>query len=103
MKFLIKAITPIEKGNELIRTGKMGEYIQSVMEDLKPEAAYFTAEFGQRTAYYFVEVEKASDIPRLAEPLFLGSQADVEFYPVMKFEDFAEAGPAIEKAVGKYG
>ena len=81
----------------------MATLIQSVIEDLKPEAVYFSTENGQRTGYWFVEIEEASQIPAVAEPLFLGLNCDLEILPVMTPEDFAQAGPGIENAVRKYG
>ena len=65
------------------------------MEDIKPEAAYFTALDGMRRGLFIVDVANASHIPAVAEPLFLGLGATVEFHPVMVAEDLMKAGPAI--------
>ena len=45
----------------------------------------------------------ASEMPGIAEPFFLWLNADVEFFPVMKPEDLAKAGPATAAAVQKWG
>ncbi len=42
MRFMITCRIPVEKGNELAKNGILGETIQSIMEELKPEAAYFS-------------------------------------------------------------
>ena len=42
------------------------------MEELEPEAAYFCDVEGARGAYIVVEMDDASQIPAIAEPLFLG-------------------------------
>jgi len=39
MRFMITCRIPVEKGNELVKNGTLGETIQSILEDLKPEAA----------------------------------------------------------------
>jgi hypothetical protein len=102
MRFLVKVNIPVDTGNAAAKAGKLGETIQSILADLKPEAVYFTDDSGQRTAYIFVEMQDASQIPAIAEPWFLAFNAGIEFHPVMVPEDLAKAGPAIERAVKKY-
>ena len=103
MRFLFKASWDIEAGNKLARNGTLGATVRSILDDLKPEAAYFLAENGKRTAYLVLDLEDASQIPAVAEPWFLACNASVEFQPVMIAEDLERAGPAIERAVKKYG
>ena len=103
MRFLFKASWDIEAGNKLARDGSLGATVRSILDDLKPEAAYFLAENGERTAYLILDMEDASQIPAIAEPWFLACNASVEFQPVMTAEDLERAGPAIERAAKKYG
>ncbi len=103
MRFLFKASWDIEAGNKLARDGRLGVTVASILDDLKPEAAYFLAEKGKRTAFLIVDMEDASQIPAVAEPWFLACNASVSFQPVMVAEDLERAGPAIEQAVQKYG
>jgi hypothetical protein len=42
MRFMITCRIPVDKGNELAKTGSLGSTIQSIMEELEPEAAYFS-------------------------------------------------------------
>jgi hypothetical protein len=70
--------------------------------DLKPEAVYFTDDNGQRTAFIFLDMQDASQIPAIVEPWFLAFNAKIEFHPVMTPDDLARAGEGIEKAVKKY-
>jgi hypothetical protein len=93
----------VEVGNSAIRSGKLPEAIQSILEEQKPEAAYFIADGGQRTAILFLDIQDASQLPALAEPWFLAFNATVEVTPAMTIQDLAKAGPAIERAVKKYG
>lgn len=101
MRFMVKVSMPAETGNAAARSGF--QVIQKILAELKPEAAYFIAENGKRTAILFVDVQDPSQIPAIAEPWFLAFNAAVEFHPVMKAEDLAKAGPAIERAVKEYG
>lgn len=102
MRFLLKVNIPADAGNAAAKAGKLGETIQSILADLKPEAAYFTDENGQRTAFIFLEMEDAAQIPASAEPWFLAFNALIEIHPVMVLDDLRKAGPAIEQAVRKY-
>jgi hypothetical protein len=103
MRFMVKAIWDVEKGNDLERKGNLGKMAESILEDIKPEAAYFLAQKGKRSAILFVNMDDASKIPAIAEPWFLALNATVEFKPVMKLEDLQKAGASIEKAVKKFG
>lgn len=40
---------------------------------------------------FVVDMEIADQIPELAEPLFQGMGANVEFHPVMSFHDLKKA------------
>jgi hypothetical protein len=94
---------PCGKRNELAKAGTLGSTIQSIMEELKPEAAYFTDIEGGRGGYIVLNMDDASQIPAIAEPLFLGLGATIQLHPVMTPEDLGKAAPAIEQAAKKYG
>ena len=102
MRFLLKAEFPVEAGNAAIKDGSLPKTIQSILEELKPEAAYFLASNGKRTALIFLDMKEPSQIPAVAEPWFLPLNASVELTPAMTLEDLKKAGPAIEQAVKKY-
>jgi hypothetical protein len=66
--------------------------MKRILDQLKPEAAYYTAWGGHRSAFLIVDVADASKIPSLAEPWFLTFNADVDLNPVMNGQDLAAAG-----------
>ena len=101
MRFLLKAEMAMDKGNAAICDGSLPGTIQSILDDLKPEAAYFTASNGKRTALLVVNIQDASQIPSLAEPWFLALGASIELTPVMVLDDLKKAGPAIERRITK--
>ena len=103
MRILIKIEIPTESGNCLVKKGKLGSTIESILKEQNPEAAYFTEMNGNRTGLIFVNLTDASQIPAFAEPWFLAFNAKVEFHPVMVAEDLVKAGTSIEKAGKKYG
>jgi hypothetical protein len=94
---------PTEKGNALIKEGKLAETLQSIMEELKPEAAYFTDVDGARGGYLIVNMDDASQLPAIAEPLFFGVGATIKVHVVMTVEDLQRATPTLEQAAQKYG
>jgi hypothetical protein len=103
MRFMVTVRWDIDKGNELVRNGTLGSTVESILEDLQPEAAYFRADQGHRSAILFVHLDDASQIPSVAEPWFLAVNATVQFEPVMAPEDLQKAGPSIDAAAKRFG
>ena len=103
MRFLMKVRMPVEKGNAAIKDPDFGKKMEGMVQALKPEAAYFALDEGQRCAYFVVHAQDASQLPGIAEPFFLAFNANIEFTPAMTPADLAKAGPDIGAAVKKYG
>jgi len=101
MRFLVKVSFPVEAGNHAAKGGFKA--IESILQQQKPEAAYFVAENGKRTGILILNINEASEIAAIAEPWFLALSAAVEVTPVMLPEDLQKAAPAIAEAVKKYG
>jgi len=101
MRFLVKVSWPVESGNAAAKDGF--KVVPQILEQTKPEAAYFVADGGKRTAILIVNMNDASELPAIAEPWFLALNASVEATPAMVAEDLETAGPAIAEAVEKYG
>jgi hypothetical protein len=95
MRTLVRISLDTEAGNAAIKNGSLDKLIASTLESLKPEAAYFFADNGKRTASFVFDLKSASDIPSIAEPWFMAVNASVQFIPVMNADD-VKAG--IEKA-----
>ena len=92
MRMLLQVKMPHDSFNAAVKDGSAGQKIQAILEDMKPEAVYFTEMDGKRTAVIIVDLPDASKIPSLAEPLFLTFNADVQFHVVMTPDDLARAG-----------
>src|SRR5580692_4313840 len=103
MRMLLKVTLDTTTANNAIRNGTLGSTIQSILDDLKPEAAYFAEDNGERTGYIFFDMQEASQLPAIAEPWFLAFNARLTVRPAMNLQDLAAAGPSIERAVKGHG
>lgn len=97
MRMLLKVSMPVDKGNEAAKSGALQRTIQSTIDALKPEAAYFFPdENGRRSAIMVFDMKESWQLPATLEPLFQELAASVHLTPVMNGEDlqrgFKEAG-----------
>jgi hypothetical protein len=104
MRILLRCSFDPEIADMVIKEGRMGEIMAPILEDLQPEAAYFTDVDGTRGGYIVVDMEDATQIPAMTEPLLLGLGATIHMQPVMTPEDLqGAAGEALQQMGQKYG
>ncbi|MEW6438983.1 MAG: hypothetical protein AB1508_17635 [Pseudomonadota bacterium] len=96
MRMLLKIRIPAEAGTRAIKDGSMGQLFEGILSKLKPEAAYFVAEDGLRTAMIFFDMKDTSEIPSIAEPFFAGLDAKIEIQPVMNADDLKKGLSALK-------
>jgi hypothetical protein len=87
MRFVLQVSLPVEKFNQVVRDGNVAKTLGRILDELKPEAAYFCADDGRRGAMLIVNMDDPSQMPKLAEPWFLHFDASVKFLPAMTPED----------------
>lgn len=92
MRMLMNITFPHGEFNAAVKNGTASRKIRMILEDARPEAAYFTEQNGQRTAVVIINVEDVSKIPAFAEPWFLTFNANVEFRIAMTTADLEKAG-----------
>jgi hypothetical protein len=92
MRMLMNVRFPHEPFNTLVKTGKVGEILSGILDDLKPESIYFTEQGGTRGAVIVVNIDNPSQIPSFSEPFFLNFNADCEFKVAISAEDLGKAG-----------
>jgi hypothetical protein len=102
MRFMLTLRVPPEQGNAAMKDGSFMSAFQSVMEELEPEAAYFSEIEGARGGYIVVNIDDASQLPAICEPLFLGLNATVQVSPVFTLDDMPSVTEAVEQARQKY-
>ncbi|NUP22241.1 MAG: hypothetical protein HOZ81_40505 [Streptomyces sp.] len=87
MRVLLQAHLDTAKSNDVIQSGKMPQVVKGLMDKIKPESAYFTTDHGVRTMYLVFDMEDPSQMPSIAEPLFVELGADLDYTPVMNADD----------------
>jgi hypothetical protein len=100
---MVKFRFPVENGNEVIRTGKMATVMQRIVDELKPEAAYFFPEGGERAGLLVFDMRESSQVAEVAERFFFGLHASVEMIPVMAAEDLQKGLAGVETIVKNFG
>ena len=92
MRMIMHAKLPPAKFNAAVKDGTVGQKMQKIIEEAKPEAVYFTEYDGLRSCMMVVNVENPSKIPGLAEPWFIVFDAEVRFHIVMSPEELGKSG-----------
>ena len=98
MRMMLRWTVPVERGNQAIKDGSLARTMELLLGELKPEAAYFWPENGERAGMIVFDMADPTQIPQIAEPLFLNLEAAVEFVPVMNADDLRKA---LEKLAAK--
>ena len=102
MRMMMRVSIPVEAGNAAISNGTLGSTMQKILGEIKPEAAYFATENGERTGFIFFDMTDPSQIPAIAEPFFLAFNARVHLQPAMNLQDLAASAPGMQHAVKNY-
>lgn len=103
MRVMIKFAFPVEAGNAAIRDGKVEKVFQGILEELKPEAAYFFPEGGERAGLFVVNMTESSQVAENCERFFFGLNARIEMVPVMTAEDLRKGLSGMQGIIQRYG
>ena len=82
--------------NPMIADGTGLKAMQELIEQLKPECAYFAPMNGKRACFIVFDMQDAAQLPAITEPLFQGPHASVNFAPVMTLEDVQRGLQAVQ-------
>jgi hypothetical protein len=103
MRIMVKFSLPVEAGNAAIRSGKLEKVMHQIVDELKPEAAYFFPTGGERGGFFVVEMQDSSQIVETAERLFFGLNAKVDLVPVMSAADLEKGLSSVQGTIQRYG
>jgi hypothetical protein len=90
MRTLLTVEMDTEASNRGIRDGSLPKLMDSLLEQLHPEAAYFTTRDGHRTAYLVFDLQETAQMVQIAEPLYSTLNAKIDWSPVMNPQDLQD-------------
>ena len=103
MRFMITFRMPTDTANAAIKEGRIPQSLQSIMEELQPEAAYFTVVDGARGGHFIVSIDTPAQLPAMLEPLYLALGARIDVQLALTPRGLRRSSPRIEQARQKYG
>ena len=80
-RFLVRATISVATGNEQKTNPALAGRLQRAMQWVDADDYYFVIEHGKRCIYFFLTVAGTHELPRIAEALWIGLDAEVEFLP----------------------
>ena len=95
MRVMLRAVMDTQVSNGAIKTGRLSEIVNSLVDRLDPEAAYFGPGYGERCCVLVFDLDDTATIPTIAEPLFQELGAKIEITPVMNREDLQKGLAAL--------
>ncbi|GIF68227.1 hypothetical protein Ais01nite_62620 [Asanoa ishikariensis] len=97
MRMVMTMQMETEAANRAIADGSLATVMDSMMERVNPEAVYYTTRDGMRTAYVFFELNEPAQMMDVAEPLFVGLKAKIDFAPAMTPDDVRQGMSRLSK------
>ena len=96
MRMMMRVQIPTEAGNEAIKRGTLPGGDPQDHGDHTARGRLFTTMDGHRTMIAVFDMKAASDMPRLAEPMFMAMNAKIDFMPCMNADDLKVGLSAIK-------
>jgi hypothetical protein len=87
MRIMLQFTIPVEKGNEAVADGSISQAIKELINQVKPESAYFSLKDGKRYGLVVFEETDAARLTAINEPLFAKLNAEIDIRPVLVLED----------------
>ena len=87
MKFLVRLRMPTEHGNKLLQDPDFAKKLEGMLNQIKPEAVYFTPIEGERGIYMIVNLASADMMARIFEPICQALNCKLDLTPVMELTD----------------
>jgi hypothetical protein len=86
VRFLAKITIPKRTGDRASKSGELQRTVQAAMDTLKPEAAYFFEQDGDRECVFVVNL----DVAAMIKPLFPGLEPSIYVTPVVNAAEFQQ-------------
>jgi hypothetical protein len=103
MRVMVKFRIPTESGTAALKSGRIGQLLPQLLEELKPEAAYFYPEDGLRSGHFIVDASDGKDVLSICERFWFALGGEAQMIPVMTPQDIQSALGSIDEISKKYG
>ena len=101
-RFLVRATISVAAGNEQKTNPALAGRLQKALRWVDADDYYFVIEHGKRCIYFFLTVAGTHELPRIAEALWIGLDAEVEFLPAISQADFERGKAAADEVVASF-
>ena len=98
MRTMLRFSFPGERGNQAVKDGTVEKTLGALLEQLKPEAAYFMPDGGERGGFIVFDMTDAAQVATVLEPLWMNLDAAVDLTPVMNADDLKRGLATLKKA-----
>jgi hypothetical protein len=86
MRMCLKVQIPADGGSRIDQED-WPEKLKNILDQMKPEAAYFAPMDGLRTMMIYFDMQDVSMLPVVTQPLFAELNAKITVSPVMNLDD----------------
>lgn len=87
MRLMLRFTIPVERGNQAQLDDSLSMVLKSLIDELKPEAAYFHLDDGKRAGTLVFEETDQSRLAIVNESLFKHCHAAIDIQPVLNLDD----------------
>ncbi len=87
MRLMLRFTIPVEKGNQAGADGSLAKAIKELIDQVRPESAYFYLQDGKRSGMVVFEETDQTRMATINEPLFTKLDAAIDIQPVLVLED----------------
>ena len=90
MRLILRFSIPVQKGNDAVSDGTMALALKSLVEKVRPEAAYFHLDNGDRAGTIVFEAGSQLQMAEINEPLFAQLNAKIDIQPAISLDELLE-------------
>jgi hypothetical protein len=102
MRMLLKVQYETAAANEGLRSGRIGQNMPTMLEQLKPEAAYFVNNDGKRTAFVVFDLENNAQLVHMVEPFYHLANAEVEVTPAVTLDELRQGIQGVPETLQRF-
>lgn len=90
MRLILRFTIPVQKGNDSASDGSLALALKNLVDKVKPEAAYFHLNEGERAGTIVFEATDQMQMAEINEPLFAQLNAKIDIQPAISLNELLE-------------